>query len=143
VALPVFQELMLAAYGERLVGRAPALPEQMEARITRYLRSDVRHLPRVRYCLPAVDTAVTIPATPSSLHSTSPSEQSNAPRPCRLDMELCSMPYTYTSIAIVWLIVLGLFALSASGAVAGRWLLLLLLVALGAPALVLRRSGPS
>jgi hypothetical protein len=57
-----------------------------------------------------------------------------------LDLELFSMPYTYASIAIVWLIVLGLFALSASGAVTGRWLLVLLLVALGAPALILRRS---
>jgi len=54
-----------------------------------------------------------------------------------------SMPYTYGSIVVVWLLVLGLFALSASGAVTGRWLLLLLLVALGAPALVLRRSGTS
>jgi hypothetical protein len=53
------------------------------------------------------------------------------------------MPYTYKSIACVWLIVLGLFALSASGTVTGRWLLLLLLVALGAPALILRRSLPS
>jgi hypothetical protein len=60
-----------------------------------------------------------------------------------LDAELFSMPYTYASVAFVWLIVLGLFALSASGAVTGRWLLLLLLVAFGAPTLILRRSNPS
>lgn len=53
------------------------------------------------------------------------------------------MPYTYTSIAFVWIIVLGLFALSASGAVTGRWLLLLLVVALAAPALILRRHIPA
>ena len=53
------------------------------------------------------------------------------------------MPYTYKSIAGVWLIVVGLFVLSASGAVTGRWLLLLLLIALGAPALILRRNIPS
>jgi hypothetical protein len=58
-------------------------------------------------------------------------------------MELFTMPYTYKSIAGVWLIVLGLFVLTASGAVTGRWLLLLLLIALGAPALILRRNIPS
>lgn len=49
------------------------------------------------------------------------------------------MPYTYASLAFVWLITLGLFALSASGVVAGSWLILFLLVALATPALILRR----
>jgi uncharacterized protein (DUF58 family) len=53
------------------------------------------------------------------------------------------MPYTYTSLAFVWLITLGLFALSASGVVAGSWLILFLLVALATPALILRRPEHS
>jgi len=50
------------------------------------------------------------------------------------------MPYTYASLAFVWLITLGLFAVTASGAVAGAGLLLFVLVALATPALILRRS---
>jgi hypothetical protein len=53
------------------------------------------------------------------------------------------MPYTYASLAFVWLITLGLFAVTASGAVAGAGLLLFVLVALATPALVLRRSEHS
>ena len=34
LALPVFQELMLAAYRANIVGAAPAFPAPMEARIT-------------------------------------------------------------------------------------------------------------
>jgi len=49
------------------------------------------------------------------------------------------MPYTYTSLVFLWLVTLGLVAVSASGAVAGSRLILLLLVALATPALVLRR----
>ena len=37
VALPVFQELMLRVYQERLVGAPPPFPSQMEQHITRYL----------------------------------------------------------------------------------------------------------
>jgi hypothetical protein len=48
------------------------------------------------------------------------------------------MPYTHKSLAFVWLIALGLLALSGSGVVAGPWLLLLVAVALATPALVLR-----
>ena len=40
VALPVFQELMLKVYGDGIVGPAPAFPDQMEQRITRYLQGD-------------------------------------------------------------------------------------------------------
>ncbi|HXT68150.1 MAG TPA: transglycosylase domain-containing protein [Vicinamibacterales bacterium] len=38
LALPVFQELMLAAYGSNIVGIAPAFPAPMEARITAALQ---------------------------------------------------------------------------------------------------------
>jgi penicillin-binding protein 1A len=38
VALPIFQELMLKVYSDRLAGPAPAFPPQMEQRITRYLQ---------------------------------------------------------------------------------------------------------
>ena len=40
VALPVFQELMLKAYGDGIMGPAPAFPQQMEQRITHYLQSE-------------------------------------------------------------------------------------------------------
>jgi hypothetical protein len=53
------------------------------------------------------------------------------------------MPYTYASLAFVWLITLGLFAVSASGVVAGSWLIPFVLVALGTPALILRRREHS
>jgi len=51
------------------------------------------------------------------------------------------MPFTYKSLAFVWLVIFGLFALTASGVVTGSWLLLTLPVALAAPALVLRRPA--
>jgi len=40
VALPVFQEVMLKAYRDGLVGPVPAFPHQMEQRITDYLEDD-------------------------------------------------------------------------------------------------------
>jgi membrane carboxypeptidase/penicillin-binding protein len=40
VALPVFRELMLKVYRDGIVGPAPAFPDQMEQRITEYLRRD-------------------------------------------------------------------------------------------------------
>ena len=40
VALPVFQEVMLKAYRDGLVGPAPAFPGQMEQRISHYLEGD-------------------------------------------------------------------------------------------------------
>jgi hypothetical protein len=43
------------------------------------------------------------------------------------------MSYTYKTLALVWLIIFGLVALSASGLVAGSWVLLLVVAALGAP----------
>ena len=43
------------------------------------------------------------------------------------------MPYTYKALAAVWVSMLILFALSASGAVTGPWIVLLAVAALGAP----------
>jgi len=40
VALPVFREILLGAYGEKLVGRAPRFPAEMEGRIDVYLNGD-------------------------------------------------------------------------------------------------------
>jgi penicillin-binding protein 1A len=40
VALPVFQEVMLKAYRDGLVGAVPAFPSRMEQRITDYLEAD-------------------------------------------------------------------------------------------------------
>jgi hypothetical protein len=53
--------------------------------------------------------------------------------------EWSTMSYTYKSLTFVWLITLGLFGLTGSGGVAGPWVLLLIAVALAAPALILRR----
>jgi hypothetical protein len=52
--------------------------------------------------------------------------------------ECSSVPYTYKSLAFVWLITLGLLYVTASGVVAGSWLLLFVLVALAMPAIILR-----
>ena len=48
------------------------------------------------------------------------------------------MPYTYKSLAFVWLLITGLFILSMSGAVGGWWVAVLVALALGAPSLMLR-----
>ena len=53
------------------------------------------------------------------------------------------MPYTYQSLAFLWLIIFALAAVSASGWVAGWWAVLLLATACAAPALVLRMPAPS
>jgi hypothetical protein len=47
------------------------------------------------------------------------------------------MTYTSASLALVWIIVFGLVALSGSGMVAGRWVLLLVGAALVTPALLM------
>jgi penicillin-binding protein 1A len=39
-ALPVFKEILLSAYGEKLVGPAPRFPAEMEQKIDVYLRGD-------------------------------------------------------------------------------------------------------
>lgn len=51
------------------------------------------------------------------------------------------MPYTNKSLVFLWLTIGGLVAMTASGVIAGAWLLLLALVALAAPALILRTPG--
>jgi hypothetical protein len=50
------------------------------------------------------------------------------------------MPYTSKSLALAWLIISALFAVSASGMARGGWLVLLLAVAFAVPALVLRSA---
>ena len=52
------------------------------------------------------------------------------------------VPYTNKSLVFLWLTILGLCALTASGAVGRSWLVLLPLVALAAPALILRNPDP-
>ena len=47
-----------------------------------------------------------------------------------------------TSRVFLWLTTLGLFGLTASGAVTRSWLPLILLVATAAPALILRNQDP-
>ncbi|HXD72401.1 MAG TPA: hypothetical protein VN628_01625 [Vicinamibacterales bacterium] len=52
------------------------------------------------------------------------------------------MPYTYKSLTIAWLVFFAVFAVSVWGGVGtGKWFAVLLIVALGAPALVLRPSA--
>jgi hypothetical protein len=54
------------------------------------------------------------------------------------------MPYTYKSLAFVWFVILGLFALAGSGIVVGAWVLLLVALALAVPVLLLRgQAAPS
>jgi hypothetical protein len=50
------------------------------------------------------------------------------------------MPYTRTSLVVLSVVVLALFGLAASGAVAGPWAILLVALALAAPAVILRDS---
>ena len=52
------------------------------------------------------------------------------------------MSYTYKALASVWLIVLGLVALSGSGVVVGSWLLLLVIAALGVPLILTLYARP-
>jgi hypothetical protein len=52
------------------------------------------------------------------------------------------VPYTNKSLACLWLIILGLFAVTAADVVARSWLPLLLLVGLAAPTLILRSNEP-
>jgi hypothetical protein len=53
------------------------------------------------------------------------------------------MPYTNRSLAVVWLIAFGLFFLAGSGVATGWWLLLMILVALAAPAVLFRNPVPA
>jgi hypothetical protein len=49
------------------------------------------------------------------------------------------MPYTYKSLALVWVIIAALFVMSGAGVLTGPWRLLLVLAALAAPFLL--RTG--
>ena len=46
IALPVFKEIVLRAYGEKLVGPVPEFPAEMEQRIDVYLNGDAGEVPR-------------------------------------------------------------------------------------------------
>jgi penicillin-binding protein 1A len=66
VALPVFQEVMLRMYRDRIAGPVPSFPRQMEQRITQYLQRDVP--------APVVETATALDATGASRGRISPAE---------------------------------------------------------------------
>jgi penicillin-binding protein 1A len=66
VALPVFQELMLRVYRDKIAGPLPSFPRQMEQRITRYLQGDAPAL--------VIDEAASIAATAASGRPASPAE---------------------------------------------------------------------
>jgi hypothetical protein len=50
------------------------------------------------------------------------------------------MPYTFTSVASLWLFTLALLALTGSGAITGPWLLFTIGIALAGPVFILRKS---
>jgi hypothetical protein len=52
------------------------------------------------------------------------------------------MSYTYKALALVWLIVFGLVALSGSGVVVGSWVLLLVVAALSVPLILTQYAKP-
>jgi hypothetical protein len=53
-------------YGDSIMGPAPAFPDQMEARITRYVQANVPAL-TARSLLSGGATAIAIPVTTSSM----------------------------------------------------------------------------
>ena len=56
------------------------------------------------------------------------------------------MPYTYKALALVWVVIFGLFAVAGSGVVVNAWVLLLVLGALAVPLILTlstRRSRQS
>lgn len=52
------------------------------------------------------------------------------------------MPFTNRALAMAWLLILGLFALSGSGTVVGPWVLLLVAAALGVPLILAVLAKP-
>jgi len=62
VALPVFRELMLKLYGDKITGPAPLFPEQMEQRIAHYMERDTPALVVVN----APISATGVPRRPAS-----------------------------------------------------------------------------
>jgi hypothetical protein len=63
VALPVFRELMLNVYRDRLAGPAPVFPGRMEERITTYLNGPV---PAPVAEPPTIAAAILVPRAPAS-----------------------------------------------------------------------------
>jgi penicillin-binding protein 1A len=57
VALPVFREIVLRAYGDKLVGPAPQFPAEMEQRIDVYLKGDPMETTAVTDAPPALPPA--------------------------------------------------------------------------------------
>jgi hypothetical protein len=53
------------------------------------------------------------------------------------------MPYTHKSLALAWLSIFALYAVSASGVAQGRWFVLLLAVGIAVPALLLKSPVPA
>ena len=53
VALPVFREIVLSAYGKKLVGPVPQFPAEMEQRIHAYLKGDPAETTVVKNAAPA------------------------------------------------------------------------------------------
>ena len=58
VALPVFREILIGAYGKKLVGPAPRFPVEMEQRIDVYLKSDLADTTVVTSASPAPPAAL-------------------------------------------------------------------------------------
>ena len=71
------------------------------------------------------------------------SAQRHLSRACRVGSGQVPMPYTNRSLAVVWLIAFGLFFLAGSGVATGWWLLLMIPVALAAPAVLFRNPVPA
>jgi penicillin-binding protein 1A len=57
VALPVFKEIVLRVYGQKLVGPAPQFPPEMEQRIDVYLQGDALETTVAAYAAPAGSAA--------------------------------------------------------------------------------------
>jgi hypothetical protein len=51
-------------------------------------------------------------------------------------MKEVGLSYTHRALALVWLLLMGLFWLAGSGIVSGAWLILLIVAALVMPALI-------
>jgi penicillin-binding protein 1A len=62
LALPVFQEVMLKVYRDKIVGPLPTFPPQMEQRITRYLEG---HAPPVVAEVPLSAAVADLPRDPA------------------------------------------------------------------------------
>ena len=89
VALPVFQELMLRVYRDKLAGPLPSFPPQMEQRITRYLQGDVPPL--------VVDEATAVGATVASRGRAAPAGSDGFLPPATATVPITTTPSSPTS----------------------------------------------